>query len=84
MVLFDDIQDVREWLDPLDTIAFWEAVEPYPLTLQDRDHCDALIASGTVDARLILDVLKGLARAELARSFNLKDRICHRDIPAVH
>ena len=84
MALFDDIQDVRDWLEPLDYIAFWKAVEPYRLTLQDRDHCDALIASGAVDARLILDVLKGLARMELARSFNLKDRVDHRDIPAVH
>lgn len=49
MVVFEDIQDVRDWLDPLDYIAFWEAVEPYRLVLQDRDHCDDLIASGAVE-----------------------------------
>ena len=83
MVIFEDIQDVEEWLEPLDYLTFWNAVEPYNLTLQDRDHCDELIASGKVDASLILDVLKGLAEMELRKVLNLKDRI-HEPVDYQH
>lgn len=75
MVIFEDIQDVEEWLAPFDYVAFWDAVEPYFLTLQDRTHCDGLIAGGEVGTDLILDVLKGLAMMELRTAFNLADRI---------
>ena len=84
MVIFEDIQDVKEWLRPLDYLAFWEAVEPYRLTLQDRDHCDELIASGKVDATLILEVLKGLAEMELASAFGLNWRAYHPVRSGVH
>ena len=46
MVVFQDIQDVEEWLAPLDWIAFWEAIAPYRLGMDDREHCDGLIAGG--------------------------------------
>lgn len=75
MVIFEDIQDVEEWLEPLDYIAFWDAIAPYHLTLQGRDHCDGLIASGKVGAGLILSGLKGFAVMELRVAFDLKDRI---------
>ena len=75
MVVFEDIQDVEEWLKPLDYIAFWDAVEPYHLVLQDREHCDGLIARGEVGADLILSGLKYMAVMELRMAFNLKDRI---------
>ena len=75
MVVFEDIQDVEEWLEPLDYVAFWDAVAPYFLTLQDRTHCDGLIAGGEVSTDLILSVLKGLAVMELRTAFNLHDRI---------
>lgn len=84
MVVFQDIQDVKEWLEPLDYIEFWEAVEPYDLTLQDRDHCDDLIASGEVETTLILEVLKGLAEMELSKSFGLKWRTYHPRITRMH
>ena len=77
MMIFQDIQDVEAWLEPLNYIAFWEAVEPYNLTLQDREHCDQMISSGQVDQALVLRVLKGLAENELARKFNLSDRVHH-------
>ena len=77
MMVFEDIQDVEEWLEPLDYIAFWKAVAPYNLTLQERDHCDEMIATGKVDQSLVLRVLKGMAESELARKLNLKDRIHH-------
>lgn len=82
MVVFQDIQDVEEWLAPLDYIAFWEAVAPYSLGLQDRDHCDGLIAGGKVTPALLLEVLKIMATSELRIAFNLKDRII--DPPAAY
>jgi len=75
MVVFEDVDDVRDWLAPMGYIAFWEAVAHYGLMLQDRDHCDELIASGKVDQALILDVLKSMARRELTARFSLKERV---------
>lgn len=77
MMIFEDIQDVEAWLEPLDYIAFWEAVEPYNLILQDREHCDHMIASGKVDQSLVLRVLKSMAENGLAMKLNLKDRVHH-------
>lgn len=84
MIVFEDIQDVRVWLEPLDYVAFWEAVEPYRLVLQDRDHCDDLIASGAVEQSLILEVLKGLAAVELAEAFGLPLKAHQPPIPSKH
>lgn len=81
MVVFQDIEDVEEWLKPLDYLAFWKAVAPYRLVLQNRDHCDRLIAGGIVDAKLVLDVLKGLAAMELQEAFNLTCRV-HEPVAA--
>lgn len=75
MVIFEDIDDVAEWLKPFDYSAFWDAVAPYYLDLQDRDHCDGLIASGEVEQVLILRVLKMMARIELTEMFGLEWRI---------
>ena len=84
MVVFEDIQDVEEWLEPLNYVAFWDAVEPYFLTLQDREHCDGLIAGAEVAADMILNVLKGLAVMELRVAFGLKDRVYHPYASAMH
>ena len=73
--MFQDIEEVCEWLEPMDYIAFWDAVAPYGLTLQNRDFCDAQIASGRVPQALILGGLKGFARIELTQMFGLKHRI---------
>lgn len=75
MVAFQHIQDVEEWLQPLDYIAFWEAVAPYQLGLLDRDHCDGLIAGGKGETELVLKVLKFLAVMELKAAFGLRHRI---------
>ena len=84
MVVFEDIQDLQDWLTPLDYIGFWEAVAPYHLALQDRDHCDGLIASGAVPQDVILAGLKALAQIELAQAFSLKDRVYAPPIPTRH
>lgn len=74
MIIFEDIEDVEEWLRPFDYIGVWNAVAPYGLTLQDRDFCDDLIASGKVAQDLILEGLKILAQSELTRMFGLRYR----------
>lgn len=75
MVVFRDIDDVKEWLSPLDYVAFWEAVEPYAIFLdEDREHCDGLIAKGDVSSDLILDCLKAMARDTIRDRFGLDHR----------
>ncbi|CTQ58149.1 hypothetical protein [Roseibium album] len=74
MVVFEDVEDVIEWLESLGYVDFWEAVEPYQLTLQDRDFCDGQIASGSVPQNLVLSGLKTLARIELTQRLKLKRR----------
>ena len=75
MMIFQDIQDLEDWLRPLDYVQFWDAVEPYGFSMQERDHCDGLIAGGEVDPALILGGLKFMAVLELSASLNLKDRV---------
>lgn len=75
MVAFRYIQDVEDWLEPLDYIAFWEAVAPYGLDLLDRDHCDGLIAGGKADTALVLGGLKFLAVMDLQARLGLRHRI---------
>jgi hypothetical protein len=76
MVAFEDLTDVDEWLDPMDYIAFWEAIAPYNiLSIADRDHCDGLIADGKVKADTILKGLKHVAYDGLRTRFNLQLRL---------
>lgn len=75
MVAFRDIQDVEEWLEPLDYPGFWEAIAPYRLALDDRDHWDGLIVGGIATTERLLDMLKFMAMMELRLLFGLKDRV---------
>jgi len=81
MVIFQDIQDLEDWLEPKDYVQFWEAVEPYGFSMQERDHCDGLIVGGEVDPNLILSGLKFMAIMELSLSLSLKDRV-HEPVTA--
>jgi len=75
MVIFQDIQDVETWLEALDYVALWEAVEPYAVfSEEDREHCDALIRNGDVPQDLILDCLKGMALRSIRDKFGLQHR----------
>lgn len=88
MVVFQDIQDVEEWLAPLDYITFWEAIAPYKLGVDDREHCDGLIASGKIESEPLLRTLKAMAMMELRIAFSLKDRIYEplttRSLTSIH
>lgn len=79
---------MEEWLRPLDYIAFWEAVAPYELCLQDRDHCDGLIAGGKVKPDRLLASLKIMAKMEMRIALDLKDRVSEppaaRSLTSVH
>ncbi|MEO0486237.1 MAG: hypothetical protein AAF092_10030 [Pseudomonadota bacterium] len=75
MVIFQDIQEVEEWLKPISYAQLWDALEPYAVfTLADRDHCDGLIERGEVRQDTILEVLKGMARNAIRSNFNLDFR----------
>ena len=67
---FRYINDIEDWLEPMDYEGFWFAIEPYGLVLQARDHCDREIANG-VERELVLDVLKHMARMELTKRHDL-------------
>tara|TARA_R110002072_G_scaffold150788_2_gene299368 strand:+ start:7732 stop:8019 length:288 start_codon:yes stop_codon:yes gene_type:complete len=75
MVVFQDIEEVEEWLDPMEYVALWDAVAPYRIfSIADRDHCDGLIAGGKVRADTILDGIKAMARSGLIDRFGLQHR----------
>lgn len=71
---FEDCEDVREWLEPLDYETFWREVAPCALALPPRSSCDAQIASGSIDAGTVLSVLKGMARLEIVERLRLPAR----------
>ena len=71
---FKDLDEVEEWLAPMDYTGFWFAVESLKLKLQDRRHCDAQITSGEVEEKLILGVLKSMARMEIGERHGLRWR----------
>ncbi len=76
MFVFEDIQDVEHWLEPMDYLGLWRAVAPYGVFDDaDRDHCDGLIASSAVPPETILAGLKAMARIELTIRFDLSYRI---------
>ena len=72
---FRYIDDVEEWLRPMDYQGFWVATAPFGLTLQPRDHCDREIREGLVDEATVLSVLKSLAVLELTKRHKLKIKI---------
>ncbi|MEM8821057.1 MAG: hypothetical protein AAGE90_16265 [Pseudomonadota bacterium] len=75
-MIFEDIQDVEDWLAPLDYVTLWEAAEAHGVfTEADRAHCDALIADGEVRQDAVLVGLKTMMRLELTRRFRLEDRV---------
>ncbi|MEM9061756.1 MAG: hypothetical protein AAGD13_14945 [Pseudomonadota bacterium] len=76
MVVFEDIQDVEEWLEPLGYAAFWRAVLPWAIFgPRDKAHCDRLTKSGEVREDAVLAGLKVMARVELASRLGLEHRI---------
>ena len=70
---FSYINDIEDWLEPMDYETFWEEIRPYCLVMLPREKCDADIESG-VDEETVLYVLKNFARLELASILKLEWR----------
>lgn len=75
MMKFKTIEDVDDWLEPMDYPGFWYAIEPYDLVLQPRDHCDRQITDEEIDEATVLEVLKYMARLELTQRLGLHRRM---------
>lgn len=73
-MLFKSIDDVEDWLRPLDYEAFWEEVAAYGLDLPRRADCDRQIAAGLVAGAVVLRVLKVMVRVELGSILELSRR----------
>lgn len=75
MTIFEDIQDVEEWLEPFEINAFWDAVAPWDVFAgEERAHYEQVLAKGDVCPDLVLSCLKGMVRMELQARLDLKDR----------
>ncbi|MEM1410617.1 MAG: hypothetical protein AAGG79_07740 [Pseudomonadota bacterium] len=75
MVVFEDIQDIEEWLAPYDYAGFWQAIAPWQVFAgDDRAHYDQVIADGEVCPDLVLTCLKEMVRLDLTQRFDLRDR----------
>lgn len=77
MIDFRHIDDIEDYLEPMDYETFWQEIKGFCLILIPRDKCDSDIEDG-VDEETILIVLKNLARIELASILKLKWRC---DVP---
>lgn len=74
MKKFRYIEEIDDWLEPMDYQGFWVAIGPYDLALQRREHCDSQIANGEIDHETMLEVLKYMARLELTKELSLERR----------
>lgn len=76
MVIFEDIQDVEEWMATESYATIWDATAPWGIfDAAYREHCDELIAEGTVDKVKVLAGLRHMVRLELTARFGLADRV---------
>ena len=46
---FKDIDDIVEWLEPMDYETFWQEIRPYCLVMIPREECDRDIENGFAD-----------------------------------
>jgi hypothetical protein len=70
--MFNFIDDIEDWLEPMDYETFWTEIKTFCLILMPREKCDADIADGAVTEEGALNVLKTLARIELTRILKLQ------------
>lgn len=84
MNMFNFIEDIEEWLEPMDYDEFWREIRPFCLIMIPKEKCDEDIAAGAVTKDVAVGVLKMLARVELTRILKLEhnldpsmSRTCH-------
>lgn len=71
---FRDIDDIVEWLEPMDYETFWQEISPFCLVMFARADCDHDIENGHVAEDDLLFILKSLARVKLASILKLEWR----------
>ena len=64
---FKHIDDIVDWLEPMDYETFWKEIKPFCLVLIPREKCDADIASGGTDEETVLYVMKNWVLVEPVR-----------------
>ena len=74
MLNFTVLEDVDEWLAPLDYECFWREAAQFGLPAVPRERCDADIASGLIDEATVLRELKEWVRLELVGRYRLPAR----------
>ena len=71
MKKFKHIDDIEQWLEPMEYEEFWYVIKDYYLVLPSRDGCDQQIWDGEVEQELVLEGLKYMARIELTKRHDL-------------
>lgn len=75
MTIFKSVEDVVEWLEPMEWEEFWETIHALSIPpLNTKENCEAQIARGEVTADLILECSKGHVRMEMTRILKLQHR----------
>jgi len=73
--MFEDEDELEEWLEGLDWDAFWKAVVSFPeLDLDGRRNFEALIEQGHGTQNEILESLKIIAQITIAQAQDLLPR----------
>lgn len=74
MVDFKSIEDVEEWLEPMNYEQFWREIRPYCLVMFSREEADAQLEQEPHAVSEILGVLKAVAATRLIMRHDLKLR----------
>ncbi|MGE0279580.1 MAG: hypothetical protein AB7P20_03055 [Rhizobiaceae bacterium] len=75
--MFDDQKDLEDWLEPLGYDAFWQAIDPLGLDIEERWSIDAQIEKGAVTEAIVLKVLKGMTRLQIIERLGLRPHHPH-------
>ena len=68
---FRYLDEVEDWLAPMDYAGFWVAIAPLDLALTPKPHCDGQIGHGEIDEATVLYCLKAMARDALGERHGL-------------
>lgn len=75
MLMFEDEEELEEWLEGLDYEAFWKAIVAMPyVSIEERYAFDAQIARGVATEDEVLDGLKAFAQIVIAQAQDLLPR----------
>lgn len=72
MVKFETIEDVEDWLTPMNYEEFWRAIRPHCLIIHTREDCDAQITAGVATLEDVLFGMKAFAQHQLVKRHKLQ------------